>query len=558
MKKNILNARNEHIKLNAFDCDYISFGEGDDPLIMLPGVGDGFKTARGVAVPFTLMYRCFAENFKVYVFSRRNNMPEGFTTADMADDLKLIMDAIGIDTADIFGVSQGGMIAQQMAIRYPEKVNSLILAVTASRPNDLLRESLESWLNMADRDDYKGIMLDTAERSYTGAYLKRGRIMNKFLGIMKPKDYTRFRILCKSCLEHDVYNDLDKITCPVWIIGADQDRVLGGEASLEMKEKIPDSRIYIYKGYSHGVYEQAKDFNDRVLGYLMSRKKERQIRFSEKPVKSMGMTEKIYRTEKGEIHYWVSGEAACDANLVFLPGLTADHRLFDKQIEHFEGKYRMFVWNAPGHASSYPFQMDFSLKDKAKWLNEILELEGMKEPVIIGQSMGGYVGQMYAQLFPEKLRGFISIDSAPLQRRYLSGAELWILKRMEPVYRHYPWKLLLKQGTEGVAVSEYGRTLMRSMMMSYDGEQKRYAKLAGHGYRMLADAIEADLPYEIKCPALLICGEKDHAGSCIRYNKKWHRISGIPIVWIRNAGHNSNTDKPEQINHLIESFVNKI
>ncbi len=96
------------------------------------------------------------------------------------------------------------------------------------------------------------------------------------------------------------------------------------------------------------------------------------------------------------------------------------------------------------------------------------------------------------------------------------------------------------------------------MMMTYDGKQKRYARLAGHGYRMLAEAIEKDLPYDIKCPALLICGDKDHAGSCIRYNKKWHSISGIPIVWIKGAGHNSNTDEPEQINDLIDIFVSDI
>lgn len=71
----------------------------------------------------------------------------------------------------------------------------------------------------------------------------------------------------------------------------------------------------------------------------------------------------------------------------------------------------------------------------------------------------------------------------------------------------------------------------------------RYAKLTGHGYKMLAEAMEAALPYEIKCPALLICGEKDHAGSCIRYNKAWHNKTGIPIEWIKGTGHNSNTDR---------------
>ena len=268
----ILDARNESININGFDCDYISFGKGKDPLIMLPGVGDGFKTAKGVALPFALMYRCFAESFRVYVFSRRNDMPEGFTTADMADDLDDIMEALGIGPASVFGVSQGGMIAQQMAIRHPDKVSSLVLAVTASRPNDIMRESLETWIGMADRDDYKGIMLDTAERSYTGDYLERARMINGMIAAAKPKDYTRFRILCRSCLDHDVFDDLHKISCPALIIGADQDKVLGTAASEEMQGMIPNSQLYMYEGYSHGVYEQAKDFNSRVLRFLMRQK----------------------------------------------------------------------------------------------------------------------------------------------------------------------------------------------------------------------------------------------------------------------------------------------
>jgi len=96
---------------------------------------------------------------------------------------------------------------------------------------------------------------------------------------------------------------------------------------------------------------------------------------------------------------------------------------------------------------------------------------------------------------------------------------------------------------------------MRSMMMTYDGDQKRYAELAGSGYQILAEAIEADLPYEIKCPALLICGTKDHTGSCIRYNKVWHKKSGIPIEWIDGAGHNSNTDESYKVNRIIERFI---
>jgi len=270
----------------------------------------------------------------------------------------------------------------------------------------------------------------------------------------------------------------------------------------------------------------------------------------------MNIIRKEHETPNGIIRYWIS--AAIDPGrptLLFLPGLTADHRLFDKQLDHFASDYNVFVWDAPGHAASRPFWLDFTLKRKAAWLNDIIEKENIAFPVIIGQSMGGYVGQAYAQFFPGKLKGFVSIDSAPLQRKYITSWELWLLKRMEPVYRIYPWKSLLKAGSEGVAETEYGIKLMRDMMMVYDNDPKYYAKLAGHGYIMLAEAIEADLPYELDCPVLLICGEKDRAGSAVRYNKEWSKSMGFHIEWIPGAGHNSNTDEPELINGLIEDFL---
>lgn len=267
------------------------------------------------------------------------------------------------------------------------------------------------------------------------------------------------------------------------------------------------------------------------------------------------MMEKVYHTDHGPVHYWLDAPERSQMTLVFLPGLTADHRLFDKQIEYFRERYNVFTWDAPGHAASWPFRLDFSLLDKARWLETILKSEYIQRPVIIGQSMGGYVGQAYAQLYPERLAGFVSIDSAPLQRKYITRPELWMLRKTETMYYWYPWKALLRSGSNGVATSEYGRKLMRDMMMVYDGDKKRYSQLAGHGFRILADAMEADLPYEINCPAMLICGKQDHAGSCIRYNKAWHRNTGIPLKWIDGAGHNSNTDKPDTVNALIEEFI---
>ncbi|MBQ5951651.1 MAG: alpha/beta hydrolase [Lachnospiraceae bacterium] len=267
-----LNAKNENIRIGDTDCDFISFGTGSEPLLMIPGVGDGLKTAKGIALPFAAMYRKYAKDFTVYVLSRRNGIPEGFTTADMANDAAYIMEQRGIGPAHVYGVSQGGMIAMQLAIRHPDKVKSLVLAVTASRPNDLMRESIEGWKEILERGDYAGFMRDDACRCYTGSYLARGLFMNRLAALAKPRDLTRFYILCDACLAHDCYDQLDRIQCPTLILGAGRDRVLGPQASVEMREKIPGSRLHIYRGYSHGVYEQAPDFDDRVIRFCASHK----------------------------------------------------------------------------------------------------------------------------------------------------------------------------------------------------------------------------------------------------------------------------------------------
>ena len=97
--------------------DFVSFGRGEDALLLIPGLGDGLRTVKGMALSLSWLYREYAKAYRVYVFSRRNALPEGFTIRDMADDLKGAMDALGLRRADVLGVSQGGMIAQHLADR---------------------------------------------------------------------------------------------------------------------------------------------------------------------------------------------------------------------------------------------------------------------------------------------------------------------------------------------------------------------------------------------------------------------------------------------------------
>ncbi len=265
----MLRARNCSLKLSTGTVDYIRFGSGQKPLIMLPGVGDGLKTVKGMAMPFALLYRSLAKDFTVYVFSRRRILSPGMTTLDMAEDMNSAMDALGLSSVSLVGVSQGGMIAQWLAIDHPDKVEKLVLTVTLSRTNTTAQDVITRWIELSERHDYKGIMLDTAERSYSEKRLKQARLEYRLIGsIGKPRSFERFRIQAASCLTHDAYELLDHIICPTLVIGGKEDKIVTGQASAEMAERISDCELYMYDRLGHGLYEEAPDFLKRVSDFL--------------------------------------------------------------------------------------------------------------------------------------------------------------------------------------------------------------------------------------------------------------------------------------------------
>ena len=254
-------------KING--TEYIRFGRGNRTLIMLPGLGDGLKTVGGTAVPMALMYRMFAKDFTVYMFSRREELPVGHTTRDMARDLADAMDALGIEKADILGVSMGGMIAQWLAIDFPERVGKLILTVTAARPNGVLEESIKEWMEQARAGEHSALMDSNLKRIYSEKYYRQNKWMIPLLGILtRPKSYQRFLILAEACLNHNAYAELASIKAPTFVIGGGKDQAIGLDAAGELAEKIPNATLKIYPQWGHGLYEEAKDFNNLVLNFL--------------------------------------------------------------------------------------------------------------------------------------------------------------------------------------------------------------------------------------------------------------------------------------------------
>ena len=256
---------------NEKSMDYVTFGKGNQHLVIIPGLGDGLQTVKGMAIPLSITYRILAERYKIYVFSRINELRQGYTTRDMAVDIAEAMEVLNITSAYVMGISQGGMIAQWLVADFPEKVQKLILSVTTAKLSNLGRERISCWLNLSQTGTYKDLMIDIAHHSYTTKSFGKFKYLYRIMGIFgRIKDKKRIDIQAVSCLKHDSLDFLEKIKCPTLIIGAEKDDVLGVDGSLGLPQHIKGSQLIILPGCGHALYEQNKDFLKRVLVFLES------------------------------------------------------------------------------------------------------------------------------------------------------------------------------------------------------------------------------------------------------------------------------------------------
>ncbi|MDK8386026.1 alpha/beta hydrolase [Streptococcus xiaochunlingii] len=262
-------AKNATLSMNGKTMDYVTFGTGNQPLVIIPGLGDGLETVKGKAQLFSLSYRLLAKHYKIYVFSRINELRQGYTTRDMAADLAEAMETLNLDTAYIMGISQGGMIAQWLAVDFPERVQRLILAVTTAKPSQLARERIERWQKLSQSGNFKHLMLDIAQHSYTQKSYQKWRFLYNIMGRLgRIKDEKRIVIQSQSCLEHNSLGVLKYIHCPTLILGALEDDVIGVKGSKELEKAISGCQLLILKHSGHALYEENKVFQEAICGFL--------------------------------------------------------------------------------------------------------------------------------------------------------------------------------------------------------------------------------------------------------------------------------------------------
>ena len=268
-QKMLFNSCNASVKTDGFEMSYVSFGSGDRVLVVLPGLGDGLTTVKGKALILSRPYKSYFDKFTVYMFSRRQNLPKTYSIRQMAADQAKAMKALGIEKASVMGVSEGGMIAQYLAIDHPEMVEKLVITVSACKVNKIIEDSVKAWIGFAKQGDHKSLMIDTAERMYTENRLRKLRKIYPFFGSLgRPKSYDRFLTNAYAILSFDASDEVSKISCPTLVIGGSDDKIVGVDASYEINEKVKNSSIFVYQGLGHGAYEEASDFYERVFDFL--------------------------------------------------------------------------------------------------------------------------------------------------------------------------------------------------------------------------------------------------------------------------------------------------
>lgn len=262
------------------------------------------------------------------------------------------------------------------------------------------------------------------------------------------------------------------------------------------------------------------------------------------------MIRKSHSTPLGTMTYWLEPGDAPDAPvLVFLHGLSADHTLFEPQIEHFRGHYTLLVWDAPCHGQSRPHGQ-FNYADAVAELKTILDLEHIGPAVMIGQSMGGYVIQSLLRRDAARVKAFVGIDTCPYGTQYYSRSDLWWLRQMDWMSRCYPVKTMKNAVARQVGCSEPTRQNMRAALQCYTKDELCCLMGAGYG-----DFVNENCDLVIKCPVCLIVGEQDKTGKVLQYCKQWQEATGYPLHIIPGAAHNANFDKPDQVNKILEDFM---
>jgi pimeloyl-ACP methyl ester carboxylesterase len=258
--------------LNGIQIHYDVHGEGD-PLVCVHGLGCDRRA-------WVMQVQPFSARYGTVLFDNRDVgqsslAPHDYSTADMADDVLALADHLELARFHLLGISLGGMVSQQVALKAPERVRSLTLAVThggVQKAGQLRGHLLGSYARHLPAEDQVDNLLYLC---YTEAFFENEEMYafmkNALLENPYPQPPEAFARQAAAGAQHDVRDRLGELTMPVHVIGAERDLMIPVWKQRELASLIPGSKLTVIEGQGHGVmWEAADEFNAAVTEFLAS------------------------------------------------------------------------------------------------------------------------------------------------------------------------------------------------------------------------------------------------------------------------------------------------
>lgn len=259
-----------YANLNGINIHYEVSGEGP-PVVLIGGLGSQINS-------WATQTPLYSKYFKVIAFDNRgaglSDKPEdAYTTQDMADDTAGLLDTIGIRSASVVGKSMGGMIAQWLTIKYPDRVNKLVLGCTSHSRDDVGNEILRIGREIATKSGLKTVWVTALFLGYTREYIEINlSTIKDSLDLVAESDEAINGYVGQSlaCEKHDTRDLLHKIKCPTLVLVGERDQIASPTKSRELAQLIPGAVLREFSDVGHGFWrERQKEVDKAVLEFLL-------------------------------------------------------------------------------------------------------------------------------------------------------------------------------------------------------------------------------------------------------------------------------------------------
>lgn len=256
-------------RINGIEIAYELRGGSGAPIVMIHG-------AQGDQTMFAGMAAAFANRFRVLTFDQRgsglSDKPDlEYSIAMLADDTAALMDHVGFSAAHVIGVSMGGTIAQELMLRHPHKVLSVVLGCTTPGGPNSVRLSggalAEAYSTRPMSAEERGKAL--AEAAFTKGYLERHPEIVK--GMIearrnRPLDESALGRRMNAIRDFDAYDRLARIKCPTLVITGKNDALVPWENSRILAERIAGAKLVVLEPAGHCFWLEQPEQSAEAIG----------------------------------------------------------------------------------------------------------------------------------------------------------------------------------------------------------------------------------------------------------------------------------------------------